>query len=73
MEEFVLVVDTGSFSAAARRLNVGQPAVSKMVAQLEERLGIRSLVLQARRCLAALKVHVRFHLQSTANRIVDYY
>src|SRR6202022_3947560 len=39
MEAFVLVVDTGSFSAAARRLNVGQPAVSKLVAQLEEWLG----------------------------------
>jgi DNA-binding transcriptional LysR family regulator len=38
MEAFVLVVDTGSFSAAARRLNVGQPAVSKLIAQLEERL-----------------------------------
>jgi DNA-binding transcriptional LysR family regulator len=33
MEAFVLVVDTGSFSAAARRLNVGQPAVSKLIAQ----------------------------------------
>jgi DNA-binding transcriptional LysR family regulator len=44
MEAFVLVVDTGSFSAAARRLNVGQPAVSKMVAQLEERLGVKLLV-----------------------------
>ena len=41
----MLVVDTGSFSAAARRLNVGQPAVSKLVAQLEERLGVKLLVL----------------------------
>ena len=44
MEAFVVVVDTGSFSAAARRLNVGQPAVSKTVAQLEERLGVKLLV-----------------------------
>jgi DNA-binding transcriptional LysR family regulator len=44
MEAFVLVVDSGSFSAAARRLNVGQPAVSKLVAQLEERLGVKLLV-----------------------------
>ena len=29
MEAFVVVVDTGSFAAAARRLNVGQPAVSE--------------------------------------------
>jgi DNA-binding transcriptional LysR family regulator len=48
METFVLVVDTGSFSAAARRLNVGQPAVSKLVAQLEERLGVKLLVRTTR-------------------------
>ena len=44
----MLVVDTGSFSAAARRLNVGQPAVSKLVAQLEERLGVKLLVRTTR-------------------------
>jgi DNA-binding transcriptional LysR family regulator len=48
MEAFVLVVDTGSFSAAARRLNVGQPAVSKLVAQLEEWLGVKLLVRTTR-------------------------
>jgi len=44
----VLVVDTGSFSAAARRLKVGQPAVSKWVVQLEERLGVKLLVRTTR-------------------------
>jgi len=48
MEAFVLVVDTGSFSAAARRLSIGQPAVSKLVAQLEERLGVKLLVRTTR-------------------------
>ena len=48
MQAFVLVVDTGSFSAAARRLNVGQPAVSKLIAQLEERLGVKLLVRTTR-------------------------
>src|SRR5438552_1065458 len=48
MEAFVLVVDTGSFSAAARRLHVGQPAVSKLVAQLEEKLGVKLLVRTTR-------------------------
>src|SRR5580700_10715992 len=48
MEAFVFVVETGSFSAAARRLNVGQPAVSKSVAQLEERLGVKLLVRTTR-------------------------
>jgi DNA-binding transcriptional LysR family regulator len=44
METFVRVVETGSFSAAARQLRVGQPAVSKTVAQLEDRLGVQLLV-----------------------------
>ena len=48
MEAFVVVVDTGSFTAAARRLNVGQPAVSKLVAQLEDRLGVKLLVRTTR-------------------------
>ena len=50
METFICVVETGSFSAAARRLNVGQPAVSKSVAQLEDRLGVR-LILRSTRGL----------------------
>src|ERR1700688_3725797 len=48
MEAFVVVVVTGSFSAARRRLNVRQPAVSKTVAQLEERLGVKLLVRTTR-------------------------
>ncbi|MEA9389872.1 LysR family transcriptional regulator [Acerihabitans sp. TG2] len=48
METFVYVLETGSFSAAARRLNIGQPAVSKTIAQLEERLGVRLLIRSTR-------------------------
>src|ERR1700743_1592155 len=44
MEAFVRVVETGSFSSAARQLDVGQPSVSKMIAQLEDRLGVRLLL-----------------------------
>lgn len=44
METFVRVVDTGSFSSAARQLGVGQPAVSKVVAQLEAWLKVRLLI-----------------------------
>lgn len=44
MEAFVWVMETGSFSSAARQLQVGQPAVSKMIAQLEDRLGVRLLL-----------------------------
>jgi DNA-binding transcriptional LysR family regulator len=48
MELFVRVVETGSFSAAARDLKMGQPAISKTIAALEERLGIRLLVRSTR-------------------------
>src|SRR3984957_5288061 len=48
LQSFVLVVDSGSFSAAARRLNVGQPALSKSIAQLEDRLGVKLLVRSTR-------------------------
>lgn len=43
MAQFVRVVEAGSFSAAARVLGQGQPAISKAVAQLETRLGVRLL------------------------------
>jgi len=49
MEAFVQVVEAGSFSSAARLLGVGQPAVSKTVAQLEERLGVQLLLRSSRR------------------------
>jgi DNA-binding transcriptional LysR family regulator len=44
MEIFVRTVDSGSFSDAARQLRIGQPAVSKTIAQLEDRLGVRLLL-----------------------------
>jgi DNA-binding transcriptional LysR family regulator len=49
MEALVRVVETGSFSAAARQLRVRQPAISKAIAQLESRLGVRLLVRSTRR------------------------
>jgi len=49
MEMFVRIVEAGSFSAAARDMNMGQPAVSKTIAGLEERLGVRLLIRSTRR------------------------
>jgi len=48
METFVKVVETGSFSGAAKHLRVGQPAVSKTVAQLEGILGVKLLTRSTR-------------------------
>jgi DNA-binding transcriptional LysR family regulator len=48
MEAFVRIVESGSFSAAARQLRIGQPAVSKAIAQLEERLGVQLLLRSTR-------------------------
>jgi DNA-binding transcriptional LysR family regulator len=68
MEAFVVVVDTGSFSAAARRLNVGQPAVSKLVAQLEDRLGVKLLV-RSTRGLTATEAGLNYY--ERARRAID--
>ena len=38
LKAFLLVAESGSFSLAAQKLHLTQPAVSKRVAQLEERL-----------------------------------
>lgn len=43
METFVRVVETGSFSGAARDLRMTPSAVSKMIGRLEDRLGVRLL------------------------------
>jgi DNA-binding transcriptional LysR family regulator len=68
MEAFVRVVESGSFSAAARRLRVGQPAVSKTVAQLEARLGVR-LLLRSSRGLTPTEAGQRFY--ERAQRAID--
>ena len=48
MEMFVRVIEAGSFSAAARGLVMGQPAASKTIANLEDRLGVRVLTRSTR-------------------------
>lgn len=60
METYVSVVEAGSFSAAAKRLKLGQPAVSKSIAQLEERLGVR-LLLRSTRGLTPTDAGQRFY------------
>lgn len=68
METYVSVVEAGSFSGAARRLNLGQPAVSKSIAQLEAHLGTR-LLLRSTRGLTPTDAGQRFY--EHAKRIID--
>jgi DNA-binding transcriptional LysR family regulator len=49
LQTFADVVKLGSFSAAARRLNLTQPAVSLQIKQLESRLGVRLIERIGRR------------------------
>jgi DNA-binding transcriptional LysR family regulator len=60
METFVRVMETGSFSEAARQLRIGQPAVSKTVALLEDRLGVK-LLLRSTRGLAPTEAGENFY------------
>lgn len=49
IDEFVQVVESGGFAAAARALGVSKAYVSKRVRQLEDRLGVRLLQRTTRR------------------------
>ena len=52
MQCFVRVVETGSFSAVARELGIGQPNVSRHIASLEQDLGTRLLHRSTRQLVA---------------------
>lgn len=60
MDAFVRVIDTGSFTGAARQLRVGQPAVSKIIAQLEEQVGVK-LVLRTTQGLSPTEAGENFY------------
>lgn len=65
MTTFVRVVETGSFSAAARQLHIGQPAVSKIIAQLEGRLQI-GLLIRSTHGLTPTEAGQRFYERARA-------
>ena len=48
MSAFVAVVDSGGFASAARKLALSPPVVTRAVAELEERLGLRLLTRTTR-------------------------
>ncbi|MBT8767455.1 LysR family transcriptional regulator [Pseudomonas boanensis] len=63
MRVFMRVVERGSFSAVARELNLGQPAVSKQIRALEEYLG-GALFARSTRQLSLTDQGQRFYAES---------
>jgi DNA-binding transcriptional LysR family regulator len=57
---FVRVVEEGSFSEAARRLHTAPSTVSKLIARLEHRLGVRLLERSTRRLVLTTEGQVYF-------------
>ena len=65
MHCFVRAVETGSFSAVARELGIGQPNVSRHIASLEQDLGTR-LLHRSTRQLVATPEGQRYYAQARA-------
>lgn len=65
LDAFVASADEGSFSAAARRLGITPPAVSKSVARLERGLGVR-LFQRSTRSLSLTEAGERLYAQVRA-------
>lgn len=68
MVAFVRVVETGSFSGAARLLRLGQPAVSKTIVPLKDRLGVK-LPARTTRGLSPTEAGQIFY--ERAKRVID--
>lgn len=69
IEYFVRVVECGTFSAAARQLEVSAPAVTKLIAALERELGVQLLVRDSRRVV--LTADGDRYLQTSARALAD--
>lgn len=63
MRSFVRAVELGSLSSVAREAGTTQPTVSKMLAQLEQQLGVR-LVERSTRGLSATEQGQRFYVDA---------
>jgi DNA-binding transcriptional LysR family regulator len=75
LKSFGLVIETGSFSAAADRLGVSQPAVSLQIRQLERRLGVRLVERVGKRARATpagmeLLRHTH-HIETAVDNAID--
>jgi LysR family transcriptional regulator for bpeEF and oprC len=68
IEVFRRVVETGNITRAARDLSMSQPNVSRIVAELEQRLGV-ALLLRSPRGLATTEAGQVFYAEAV--RVVD--
>ena len=68
MQLFVRVIEKGSFSAVAKERGIGQPAVSKQIAALEDELGTE-LIHRTSRSVAMTEAGRDFY--DSALRILD--
>src|SRR5262247_4951314 len=68
---FVKVLETGSFSAAARRLGMPKTTVSAKVAGLEKRLGVRLIQRTTRKLRMTDAGETYFHHCAIATREVE--
>lgn len=69
MEVFLLAVEGGSFSAAARALGLTPSAVSRIVGRIETRLGVRLLIRTTR--VLTLTAEGQAYLQAARRIVTD--
>lgn len=75
LKSFGLVIETGSFSAAADRLGLTQPAVSLQIRQLERRLAVRLIERVGKRAKAtpagAELLRHTYHIETAVENAID--
>lgn len=71
-EVFRAVMELGTVTAAAERLHVTQPAVSKMLAQLERELGFAAFIRRRKRLLPTPEAEALYHEVRRAFLSLDY-
>lgn len=63
LETFVAVADAGGFNAAARQLQMSPPSVTRLIADLEDRIGTR-LFVRTTRQVSVTEAGERLHLDA---------
>ena len=54
LRTFLAIIEAGSFAAASRALRCSPPTITRIIADLEARLGVRLLERSSRRCEATV-------------------